>query len=238
MTAILAYSNIKGENSIALMAADNKVLIPNNSANSSRLGDKLTKIFNRFTIGICGLDAVDSMITHCFTYPDMWSNLRPSIDSIADLAQAFNKYLPIFLAKTKPYYIKAYKSLITMDTHLIVLDCVSNKLYFANIGKLFDDSKVLSVVFNVLPPNKLFLFGAPVIDRVVGYDSEDLDEMRKDVLKNHFIYKLKSLQIMHPGVLGEIGSFQLNILGSNPESYLKSAYNSIEDFIHNLVLPS
>jgi|GEM_PF-5181057 hypothetical protein len=241
MTAIMAYSNFKEKESIGFLAADNWVIYPNKRKQRTKAkADKLSKIHRRFTIAVAGLEIVDNVIEMCLRYFDQFDNIKPKIETMDDLASFMHQYFSYSFPQLKNANIYSDEKQYTdMDSELIILDCQTNKLYYSNIGRVWEAENRFDIKFIELAPGNLYWFGLPVSKekKKIGYEMEALDSLDESEIRGYFDSKLKSFKMnpLHKDALGNLGAQQINVLGTKPYSKFLSTFSSPLDFVNNFI---
>jgi len=224
MTAMLGYTNRKEGQSIGVLAADDLVGWCNSKA------DKLTKINDRFVIGVVGLEAVNWALHYTTEYFSQFSGSRININNINELEAHFTDSFEYCFRRWREenFYnnISEQESVISL---LVVLDTIDNSLYYSNIGRVWLIDDDYEIKFEKLQDGKLYAFGA------VAPGADYIEELYTDFDQASIIKflckRMRKYMIDTRGIIGDLGSMEINVLGEEAKESFSSGFNSFRNFI-------
>lgn len=229
MTAIIGYSSRTGDSSIGVLCADDL------EGFSKTKADKLTKLSNRFVLGVTGLEALDWAISYNIGHFDQFSGSRSQINSIEDLENLLNDLIPdTFTRWKKAKIFDNIQEQIDFESSLIVLDLLDNSLYYSNLGKLWktDEEENYEIKFEKLSDG-FYTFGIAAVSK--NYDREEYSDLDIQKVQEYLNLKMKDYKSIHPESVGNSGAKQINYIGLIPYESFTSCYNSPLDLIQNMI---
>ena len=217
MTAILGYTKRIGSNSIGVLCADDL------EGHSKTKVDKLTKLAGRFVVAVAGLEIVD------------WVPSTIPLNCINDLQNVLSSVLK--------YALKRWRETNTYDgidqqldnrSIIVVLDTATNKLYFADLGKVWRSSEDADYRIELSPlEDGLYSFGVVAKG---NYDIvEGLNIIDRTGAMKFIDGMMKMYQSNHSGSVGCMGAVQVSVIGENEFNHYKSCFHSYIDFVENVV---
>ena len=224
MTAILGYTNRKNEQSIGVLAADDLV----GWCDSKE--DKLMKINNRFVIGIVGLETVKWALYYTTEYFSQFNASRININNINELeAHLTESFDYCFKRWREEKFYSNISEQESINSLLIVLDTIDNSLYYSNIGRVWLIDDDYEIQFKKLEDGKLYAFGA--VAPGVDYIEELYTDFDQASIIKFMCKRMRKYMIDTRGIIGDLGSMEINILGENAKESFSSAFNSFRNFI-------
>ncbi|MDI1355361.1 MAG: hypothetical protein PSX36_10605 [bacterium] len=229
MTAIIGYTNRTAMSAIGVLCADDL------EGNSQTKVDKLSKIAGRFVVATTGLQVVDSIICSFIGYFDQFSGSQMSISSIEEFERILNEVLKYaFIKIKKSPHFEDHKHHLENQTQIVVLDILNNKLYQAELGKVWriEENPNYEIKFVSLE-DKLYSFG------VVTKGSDNVSEQYNETNKETIIMKLTEMMIGYktsfPKQVGNMGAIEVCELGENPSESFRSCFSSWLDSVNSFV---
>ncbi len=230
MTAIIGYTKRTGGNSIGALLTDNLV------DHCEAKVDKLLKIGNRFVVAIAGLEVVEWTLDWTIGYFEPFDGSALKLNSIEDLEKALNYLLPMAFKKWKDnsIFIISEKH-YDMPSILVVFDVKENKMYFADIGKVWriDENPEYKINFEPLPDG-LYLFGTVAGNK--KYIKHEYQEPDIKKVLNHLRFVCLAQHNLAPELIGTPGAYLISAQGDIDLCIFKSGFNTVEELIDNVVV--
>lgn len=229
MTAIIGYIARKGESSIGILCADDL------EAWSMAKADKLTKLSNRYVIGVVGLEAVDWAISFTIAHFEQFSGSKAKLDSVSQLENVLNDLIPdTFMKWKESQFFDNIDKQIDIESMLIVLDLFDNSLYYSNLGKVWriDETRDYEIKFEKLSDG-FYTFGAAAVSDT--YDRENYSNLVVQDVEDYLNNKMRQHKSNYPDKVGNVGAKQVNVIGEISYESFTSCFSSPFDLIENMI---